>query len=330
MKPAYEDNGDGTVTDLNTGLIWQKSQSQEVFKYRDAQKYCDNLTLGGRKWRLPTIKELYSIYDFRGELIENTAELSTPYIDTDYFDFAYNPAHPMGTVCWSSNMYVKGPVIEDTAEAAFGLNFADGHLKAYVTGYRFDDPSVEITNPIYNQPRQFIRCVCDDFNKEYGINKFVDNGDGTITDQATGLMWQKADDGQTRDWPEALQYAKNLNFAGHSDWRLPNAKELHSLVDYEKLTIPAIDEPFFEMTDPDSWFWTNTTLGDMKETAVYISFGKAYAMLPEQNDFFDHHGSGAQRSDPKRGDISDYDHTSPNATDLVRIRNYVRCVRDAG
>jgi len=332
IKPSYEDNGDGTVTDLNTGLIWEKSPEFKQYKYRDAGKYCEDLTVGGRtNWRLPSVKELFSLTDFRGKRVSGEAtELSIPYIDTQYFTFRYNPELPMATNFWTSTMHVKGPLIDDTAEGVFGVNFAHGTIKAYVTGYRFDDPTQAIIDPIYYQPSNYIRCVCDDLNKEYGENAFVDNGDQTVTDKATGLMWQQADDRQTRDWFEALQYAEKLNLAGHTDWRLPNVKELQSIVDYEKLNIPAIEETFFRVSNPDSWFWTSTTNGDKAYNAMYICFGKAYAKLPEQTEFYNHHGAGAERSAPKRGDISDYDQTSVNATDETRIRNYVRCVRDAG
>ncbi len=72
-------------------------------------------------------------------------------------------------------------------------------------------------------------------NPAYGRNDFHDNGDGTITDHATGLMWQKVDSGQGMDWGHALSYAANLKLAGHTDWRLPNAKELQSIVDYTRI-----------------------------------------------------------------------------------------------
>ena len=72
--------------------------------------------------------------------------------------------------------------------------------------------------------------------------RFVDNGDGTVTDHCTGLMWQKdtADlngDGKSTDedsvrWCDALAYCENLSFAGHDDWRLPNVRELESNQDY--------------------------------------------------------------------------------------------------
>ncbi|MBN1345274.1 MAG: DUF1566 domain-containing protein [Phycisphaerae bacterium] len=56
----------------------------------------------------------------------------------------------------------------------------------------------------------------------------VDNGDGTITDTKAGLMWQKSDAGPMR-WEQAVEACKNLSLAGHSDWRLPDIKELKEL-----------------------------------------------------------------------------------------------------
>ena len=96
-------------------------------------------------------------------------------------------------------------------------------------------------------------------------NRFVvnDNGtptdtsDDTVTDNCTGLMWQKntADvngDGQSTDqdftdWCGALQYCEILSFAGHDDWRLPNVRELQSVVDYGRC-YPALDPIFGEVT----------------------------------------------------------------------------------
>jgi len=67
--PAYRDNGDGTITDLNTGLMWQKTPDSGTRSWEDAKEYAQSLSLAGREdWRLPTIKELFSIADFRGNM----------------------------------------------------------------------------------------------------------------------------------------------------------------------------------------------------------------------------------------------------------------------
>ena len=100
--------------------------------------------------------------------------------------------------------------------------------------------------------------------------RLVDNGDGTVTDTCTSLMWQKetADvDGNgtigsedAPNWQNALQYGENLTLAGHTDWRLPKVRELESIVDYGR-NRPAIDPVFgtvISATDP-VYYWSSST-----------------------------------------------------------------------
>ena len=322
--PAFKDNGDGTITDLNTGLMWQKTPDFQRHPFYEAFNYVKGLKTGGyNDWRLPTIKELYSIANFNGELSPRDMANSTPYIDTNYFDFEYDSHLAFAGQYWSSTKYVKGPIQNIQIEGAFGFNFADGHIKSYETGLYFNGQEG------VRAPGCFVRAVRGKENV-YGVNDFMDNNDGTITDKATHLMWQQSDDGHTYNWKEALIYAKNSELAGYTDWRLPNTKELQSIVDYDKKDIPAIDENFFTCTNKDSWFWTSTTQGDFKNTACYIAFGKAYSKDNSKvKDYYDWHGAGAQRSDPKAGNIADYLMESINAADSIRIENYVRLVRTA-
>ncbi|MBN1433943.1 DUF1566 domain-containing protein [Candidatus Fermentibacterales bacterium] len=189
---------------------------------------------------------------------------------------------------------------------------------------------------------RYVRC------EAYGENQFLDNGNGTVTDLATGLMWQQTDDGVGRDWLEALAYAEDLVLGGHDDWRLPNAHELQSIVDYgrsmQSTDSPAID-PVFDCTgildeggDPNyGFYWTGTSHqstmpGQDGTFAVYVSFGEAlgWMMTPDSTSWvlYDVHGAGAQRSDPKCGDPAQYPHGHGPQGDVVRIYNFVRCVRD--
>ena len=71
-------------------------------------------------------------------------------------------------------------------------------------------------------------------NTNYGINSYSDNGNGTISDNATGLMWMQNDNAQAISWENALSFAENFESAGFSDWRLPTSKELQSIVDYSR------------------------------------------------------------------------------------------------
>lgn len=64
-------------------------------------------------------------------------------------------------------------------------------------------------------------------------DRFVDNGDGTITDTKTGLMWATKDNGASINWRDACSYCENFNLGGYSDWRMPTLAELVSLYDPE-------------------------------------------------------------------------------------------------
>ena len=66
-------------------------------------------------------------------------------------------------------------------------------------------------------------------------SRFVNNGDGTISDTRTGLMWVSKDNGIPINWPDAVKYCRNLRVGGYTDWRMPTLAELASLYNpYEK------------------------------------------------------------------------------------------------
>ncbi len=86
---------------------------------------------------------------------------------------------------------------------------------------------------------------------------YTDNNDGTVTDSNTGLMWQQATSDSQMTWEQAISWCENLELAGYSDWRLPNIKELASIVDYSTYR-PAINETYFPGTMSSS-YWSSTT-----------------------------------------------------------------------
>ncbi|HHC73217.1 MAG TPA: DUF1566 domain-containing protein [Thiotrichales bacterium] len=123
-------------------------------------------------------------------------------------------------------------------------------------------------------------------------SRYVIHGDGTVTDTVTGLMWKRCSEGSSGEdcatgeaalfsWQEALQQAEAVNaaggFAGYADWRLPNIKELASLVEpscYE----PAINATVFPNTriDGDDWglgaYWSASPYAYGTESSWYIFF----------------------------------------------------------
>ncbi len=98
---------------------------------------------------------------------------------------------------------------------------------------------------------------------------FVENGDGTVTDTSTGLMWQTQTE-NNMSWEAALEYSENLNLAGYSDWRLPNVKELQSIVDYSRSN-PTLDTLYF-VGKFRSGYWSGTTFIKNTNLAWNVSF----------------------------------------------------------
>lgn len=355
--PAYADNGDGTVTDKVTGLMWVKARGDKV-AWNDAVAGAAQCRVGGHAdWRMPAIKELYSLIDFTGSM-RRTANESKPFLDSRVFQFRYgDPAageRDIDCQDWSATEYL-GTTMGGNA-TVFGVNFADGRIKGYPKTHpgRGNAPN-----------RLYARYVRG--NPAYGKNEFHDNGDGTVTDCATGLMWSKGDSGKGMNWGQALAWVQARNaekHLGHADWRMPNAKELQSLVDYtrapdaksEARRGPAID-PVFRITKLADgeypFFWSGTTHIDgpperQAGQAVYVCFGRGLGWMPEgfgppgrggppgreqggrggNYKLMDVHGAGAQRSDPKSGDPADYPHGRGPQGDVIRIENFVRLVRD--
>lgn len=324
--PSYTDSHNGTITDNVTGLIWQKEMGDKLTA-EDAQREVNNINnkkLGGfSDWRIPTVKELYSLIQFSGSVKGDKALY--PFIDTTYFN------QPIGNTSagereidaqtWSSTEYVAKTMKND--DTVFGVNFVDGRIK----GYPKYNPRTREPNKMYFR---FVRG-----NTDYGKNSFVDNSDGTISDTATGLTWQQTDSAKGLNWQQALQYAEQSTLGDYNDWRLPSAKELQSIVDYTRsptTSNSAAIDPIFhtssiinEAGNKDyPYYWSSTTHLDgpvPQEGAVYVAFGKALGEM--HGTTLDVHGAGSQRSDPKIGVAMS---RGPQG-DLIRVKNYVRMVR---
>lgn len=325
-QASYRDNGDGTVTDLNTGLMWQKDPGSKK-TYSAAVSEISSFSLAGHSdWRIPTIKELYSLINFVGTdpsgLQGDDTSGMIPYIDTDYFIFEYGDTSKgeriIDSQYGSSTEYVSGTglINEDTL---FGVNFADGRIKGYGLHPRGTDKTFFF---------MYVR------GNSYGVNDFTDNG-LTVTDKSTGLVWQKADSGEGMVWEDALSYCEGLEL-GDVSWRLPDAKELQNIADYTRspdTTNSAAIDPVFEVSTITNeagqadypYYWTGTTHANHMngKNAVYVSFGRAMGYMGGWTDV---HGAGAQRSDPKTGDPDNYPTGHGPQGDAIRIYNYVRCV----
>jgi hypothetical protein len=341
--PSYDSDGE-VVIDNVTGLVWQWEQLDDI-AWSDAEATCEDMELGGiSSWRVPTIKEAYSLIQFDGSTgtaAPDDAGAPTdavPYIDTDAFDFAYGDASAgeryIDTQFITSDLYISQAFadnggVEAGTSCFFGTNLADGRIKCY---------------PSSGHETFQLRCVAG--NEDYGFNDLEDQGDGSIVDHATGLQWQTADSGEGMDWVDALAWCESQDTGGYDDWRLPDAKELQSIVDYSRspdTTGSAAIDPLFEATpivdeagdENWGWYWTSTTHLDGKPyaNAAYVAFGEALGYTQGassgQSLVLDVHGAGAQRSDPKVGEADDYPMLGEGPQgDIRRVFNLARCVRD--
>jgi len=344
--PDFTDNADGTVTDNITNLMWQQSpdtnqdtriDAYDKLTYTEAQSYCDNLDLAGHSdWWLPDIKQLYSLINFSGTDPSGYEGSDTsglvPFIDVTYFIFGYGDTSAGERIIdaqYASNTLYASNTGNDGGQTLFGVNFADGRIKGYGLSLFGEDKTF------------YVQCTRG--NSIYGRNDFVTNTDGTVTDKATGLMWALDDSSVGLNWGEALAWVEQqntANYLGYSDWKLPNAKELQSLVDYSRspgTSNSAAIDPLFSSTAIINEagaadfpaYWTSTThvnwTANPGATAVYINFGRSMGYM--NNTWIDVHGAGAQRSDPKSGNPAAYPTGRGPQGDAIHIYNHVRLVR---
>ena len=219
-----------TVTDNITHLIWQRNlpstyagctgTSGALCAHSEAVNYCDSLNSSNfagfnEGWRLPTARELGTIIDY-GK--------TNPAIDSEIF-----PDTP-GQLFWTANVY------------DFEKNWAVNFLKGETTGNRTTG----------SQSYLYVRCVR---GEELPDASFSVSGtdEKILKDSENNLTWTQTF-GDYSNWKKALEYCKNLEYAGRSGWRLPNVNELKTLINYS-ISNPASD---FEGMD-SSTFWSSTS-----------------------------------------------------------------------
>lgn len=322
---SYTELEYGWVMDNVTGLVWTKEFANKM-TYAEAEEKRDSLTeLTGFTWRIPTCKELYSLMDYGAGQANGDLVISA-FVDEDLFDIKLGDVsageREIDGQVWSSTFY--NGLTNNRDEGHLAPNPVDGRIKTYPS---FDNFS--------NSDNTYYLLLCTG-NEAYGVNNYVDNGDGTVSDLATGLMWKKEDEEDVFLFTEALANAESSEFAGYTDWRLPDVKELQSIVDYSRGPnspegLPAIDTDFLNCTPITNtqspftptygYYWSNTTLSDGTQTdpkigseGMYICFGRALGQ--SNGEIVDWHGAGAGRSDAKT--LSE----AQEALDLLEVLEY--------
>ncbi len=114
--------------------------------------------------------------------------------------------------------------------------------------------------PDTGQTRDYTNIHGEDSDYTINAPSFKDNGNGSVTDQVTGLTWQATDGGEMT-WSSAGAYCQNLVLAGASDWRLPWSWELFSILNHDRVN-PALDTTYFPATDAQYWWAAEEQAGD--------------------------------------------------------------------
>jgi hypothetical protein len=237
LPPSYVDNGDGTIIDLATSLMWQKQDSTAVTNWYVAtgtyepnynastQSVCGASRTGGYSdWRVPSKTELVNLVFFGSSL----------------------PAiHSLFTGTKSSGYWTA------TTNSA-------GDVFAWYVDFKYGAVSNARKDGLYLNS-QYVRCV----RGPQTVPTLADSGVGGVVDSATGLMWQKGGPplyDLSYTWEGALNYCQGISDGGFSDWRLPNIKELSSLVD-DTRNSPPIDKALFP--NARQWkYWSSTTMSN--------------------------------------------------------------------
>jgi hypothetical protein len=238
--------GAGTVIDCVTGLEWQRAAAPGTYTQAAALAYCDGLTLAGyTDWRLPSRIELVTLVDYAvaspGPMIDGTAFPGTPAV---FF--------------WSASSIAGSPPYAWNVDFHYGT--ADGYRVPTLDGgarcVRGNDTVSVTTGP--------------------PPGHFTDLGDGTVRDNATGLVWQQGFSPSTQEQGASIAYCSTLTAPSGGGWRLPTIAELQTLVD-ETVALPSIDTGYFPSTPTES-FWASSSLAGWPDYAWSVFFAYGYAV----------------------------------------------------
>ena len=272
----FADNQNGTVTDNLTGLVWLKNASCFApdtwpTALADANQLAsgacglsDGSTAG--QWRLPNVNELESVVDFSA---------SNPAVRPEsYF------SNVAGIVYWTSTGYFGG---DKGSPSAWAISMSDGryindgvqNMKSAskngvwaVRGAGSGVGRLQATG-LFQPPLQ----AGDDGTLQMGVGlispRFIDNGNGTVTDTMTGLVWLKQANCIQSDWATAVAAVGNLasgncgltDGSAAGSWRMPNRNEMQSLADRNQNN--EADYLDFTYLNPD---------GSVYQAAIFLNF----------------------------------------------------------
>ena len=249
---AFQDNGDGTVTDLASGLMWQKGNSSNQdfaglsgqMTWEEAFDYVENMNstsyAGKNDWRLPNIKELASVLNLDTWAPASYSILDGTQASNYWSSTSLQIQGEQKTYCLGFNEAYIRYVHPDSTQKQFVRA-----VRSYLPGSGTYGYPKSGQNQVFHQGGGYD--LGDDGVTQSGYPltgfSYMTNGDGTVRQAATGLIWQQSDSSSQTfggfsgplTWEDSFSYIAQMNaqtFAGYNDWRMPNYLELVSLLDF--------------------------------------------------------------------------------------------------
>jgi len=266
-SPRFTDNGDSTITDHMTGLVWFKYHIS-ARPWSSALSYCDNFTGGGHDdWRLPNVREQHSLLsDFHAD---------NPVLDSSFFSL-------LSGGLWTSTAYMNSPsthklIVEVYAGSSAGNPSTSSAYFLPVRGTSTGMVQVAKTGQTTGWTSEY---ASEDGDLQLGTAwpspRFTDHDDGSATDLLTGLMWTTTSSEATT-WNDALSACNGLTTADYNDWRLPSIKELESLVDYGQASVALPPgHPFEGIVNVNSsyyCYWSSTSRDSSRAYGIMLYDG---------------------------------------------------------
>jgi hypothetical protein len=223
--PSFTDNGDGTVTDNRSALLWQQTIDAGSYNWAAANTYCGGLSLAGTGWRLPTRAELESIVDFT----------------------ATNPATNVA-------VFPTTPSVEFWSSSPSPAAMGDAWLVEFTSGVPY--PNATSWAHRVRCVRSAATVVASAGSGAAPPDRYTFPVSGTVYDTRTQLTWQQPILINARTQSASATYCAGLALAG-GGWRLPTIAEMLTLINPTR-SDPAIDLTAFPGTPGAAGFWTGS------------------------------------------------------------------------
>ena len=291
---------DGSWRDKDEGFTWHDPDNATFIGSESNQDTEDFITYansslevngghglcGRTDWRLPKVQEIQGLADYSAVVADGSGGYTTPAIDTTYFPHASTDP---GKWYWTSQLNVDTAINANTSTSnyyAWAYGSALGN-----TSSGTDSSTVGATGNANLVRLVSSSTAVESYFSDYSDDRYTDNLDGTISDAKTGLMWMKCTYGQDYDtesntcgngaipgdWLSAFTNAAASNSANNgngafafTDWRLPNVKELGSIVDFGSHS-PAINQSIF-LNTASAAYWSSTPSKADDTQAITIGF----------------------------------------------------------